>query len=114
MPSITKAVAFLSANLFVQSTVAWSLAPYATFCNDDNCSEGCGMPVAVDNPGCLNQFGRRSVKLTGSYRSSHSLVASPEPGCNCQNYCESMITNVMDLGYPEDENGRSVLARLEA
>ncbi len=36
-------------------------ATFAEFCNDDNCSEGCGISVEVDNPGCLTQFGNTLV-----------------------------------------------------
>jgi hypothetical protein len=36
---------------------------YAQFCNDDSCTDGCGESVSVDNPGCLNESGRRSIKF---------------------------------------------------
>lgn len=88
MPSISVIASVLTAAIFAQSALAvgveprGTIAPYARFCNDDNCSEGCGAWVAVDNPGCLTQYGRRSVFIKGNYRMFASLVASPGPTCD--------------------------------
>jgi hypothetical protein len=85
---------------------------YAQFCNDNACNDGCGESVSVDNPGCLNENGRQSIKF--HVRSSRdacrymicdadtfqiqdlnlaqvSLVFSPTPNCPCQNYCVDNI-----------------------
>lgn len=41
---------------FGSGTVGW-----AYFCNDEHCSEGCGISVDMSNPGCLGEIGRKSV-----------------------------------------------------
>jgi hypothetical protein len=87
MPSIKSTLTALALSLF--STTA--MAGWAQFCNDDNCSEGCGAAVDLDNPGCLNQYNRRSIKFSGTISQDVNLVASPNPGCDCQNYCEETI-----------------------
>jgi hypothetical protein len=58
---------------------------YAQFCNDDSCNDGCGESVSVDNPGCLNENGRRSIKFHDLNFAQVSLVFSPTPNCPCQN-----------------------------
>jgi hypothetical protein len=45
---------------------------YAQFCNDNACNDGCGESVSVDNPGCLNENGRQSIKF--HVRSAESLL----------------------------------------
>jgi hypothetical protein len=87
MPSIKSTLTVLALSLFATTT----LAGWAKFCNDDNCSEGCGAAVDLDNPGCLNQYNRRSIKFSGTISQDVNLVASPNPGCDCQNYCEETI-----------------------
>jgi hypothetical protein len=87
MPSLKSTLTVLALSLF--STTA--MAGWAQFCNDDNCSEGCGAAVDLDNPGCLNQYNRRSIKFSGTISQDVNLVASPNPGCDCQNYCEETI-----------------------
>jgi hypothetical protein len=87
MPSIKSTLTVLALSLFATTT----LAGWAQFCNDDNCSEGCGAAVDLDNPGCLNQYNRRSIKFSGTISQDVNLVASPNPGCDCQNYCEETI-----------------------
>lgn len=73
---------------------------WAQFCNDDNCNNGCGRAVNIENPGCLNQNGRRSVKFHGSTTvfgtKSVVLLGSPKPGCNCQSSCD-FIRRSLDL-----------------
>jgi hypothetical protein len=72
---------------------------YAQFCNDDNCSVGCGTSVSVDNPGCLVQRGRRSVKFHGANLAKAVLVSSPGADCGCQNYCyDGVVTAVVGAG----------------
>lgn len=64
-----------------------SATAYAEFCNDANCSEGCGISVSTDNPGCLQESGRQSVKIHGTNIQSVNLVSSPDSSCSCQNNC---------------------------
>jgi hypothetical protein len=87
MPSIKSTLTVLALSLFASN----AFAGWAQFCNDDNCSEGCGAAVDLDNPGCLNQYNRRSIKFSGTISQDVNLVASPNPGCDCQNYCEETI-----------------------
>ncbi|KAK5169064.1 uncharacterized protein LTR77_006373 [Saxophila tyrrhenica] len=88
MLSITKTLALfgLVSNLALANT-------FAEFCNDDNCSEGCGLAVDTNNPGCLTQYGRRSVRFHGINSQDVSLIASPGDTCDCQNYCEDNIVS---------------------
>ncbi|KAI8332462.1 hypothetical protein BC941DRAFT_359255 [Chlamydoabsidia padenii] len=64
---------------------------WAQFCNDDHCSQGCGRWVAVGNPGCLAQNGRRSIKMKGSSLYHYALIYSPlgNSRCGCQSDCEN-------------------------
>jgi hypothetical protein len=87
MPSLKSTLTVLALSLFANN----AFAGWAQFCNDDNCSEGCGAAVDLDNPGCLNQYNRRSIKFSGTISQDVNLVASPNPGCDCQNYCEETI-----------------------
>ncbi|KAK5172553.1 uncharacterized protein LTR77_002673 [Saxophila tyrrhenica] len=86
MPSILKNLALLAllANLSLAAT-------FAQFCNDLLCNEGCGIAVDVNNPGCLTQFGRKSIKFTGKNFNTVNLIASPGSTCDCQTYCEGAI-----------------------
>ena len=74
---------------------------WAQFCNDDACSEGCGISVDITNPGCLNQNGRRSIKFHGTRPSSITLVGSPGPDCPCQSHCETISTSNECLTIPQ-------------
>lgn len=78
----------LALALFATSS---SASGWATFCNDDFCSEGCGTAVSVNNPGCLAQAGRRSIKLEGLNWQSVSLLYSPngDTECGCATFCRS-------------------------
>ena len=89
MPSTKSILSFMVLGLFANSALAGT--GWAQFCNDDNCSEGCGAKVDIENPGCLNQYGRKSVKFSGIIGQDTNLVASPNPGCDCQNYCEETV-----------------------
>ena len=66
-------------------------APWAQFCFDTNCTEGCGTWVSIENPGCLNQVDRRSIKFQGGPWGGWSLVVSPGLGCPCQIDCTLAI-----------------------
>lgn len=92
MPSIKSILAFVLLGLFADGAVAGT--GWAQFCNDDNCSEGCGAKVDLENPGRLNQYGRKSIKFSGVIAQDTNLVASPNPGCECQNYCEETVQRV--------------------
>lgn len=65
---------------------------WAQFCNDEECSEGCGMWVDLENPGCLNEAGRKSfrTKTNGPYIDV-GLVYSPAASCPCQSRCERVF-----------------------
>ncbi|KAF8177801.1 hypothetical protein K438DRAFT_1554463, partial [Mycena galopus ATCC 62051] len=73
---------------------------WAQFCNDKACSEGCGISVAVSNPGCLNENGRQSIMFHGSTSSlgNYALVVSPSENCPCQDTCRVLSdTQCMDI-----------------
>ncbi|KAJ7716835.1 hypothetical protein B0H16DRAFT_1279285, partial [Mycena metata] len=61
----------------------------AQFCNDKACSQGCGISVALSNPGCLNKNGRQSIMFHGDTSSlgRFALVVSPSGNCSCQDTC---------------------------
>ncbi|OTA98367.1 hypothetical protein M426DRAFT_28538 [Hypoxylon sp. CI-4A] len=67
---------------------------WAQFCNDESCSQGCGESVRVSNPGCLNESGRKSILFHGTPDTDYALVVSPNAGCNCQETCASVPTNI--------------------
>jgi len=69
---------------------------YAQFCNDQECSEGCGISVSTDNPGCLEEHGRGSVKFHGVNIQGVNLVASPDSACSCQNGCNYDVVREID------------------
>lgn len=92
MPSTKSILAFVVLGLFANSAIAGT--GWAQFCNDDNCSEGCGAKIDLENPGCLNQYGRKSIKFSGIIAQDTNLVASPNPGCDCQNYREETVQRV--------------------
>lgn len=65
---------------------------WAVFCDDDNCSENCGMAVSLNNPGCLREPHRKSVKFHGKIYWSHfNLIVSPDDQCSCQSNCADGI-----------------------
>ncbi|KAI8088922.1 uncharacterized protein BX664DRAFT_331736 [Halteromyces radiatus] len=63
---------------------------WAQFCNDDNCSVGCGEWVAVGNPGCLGESGRKSVNFKGDSPWHYALLYTPvgNSQCGCQFACD--------------------------
>lgn len=63
---------------------------WAQFCNDADCSEGCGQSVKVSNSGCLNQSGRKSIRFHGTPGNDYALVVSPGGDCPCQSTCASV------------------------
>lgn len=64
---------------------------YATFYDDNACTDNPGEAVAIDNPGCLaNEFGRNSIYIqpgTDMLAADAVLVWSPGSTCDCQNDC---------------------------
>ena len=62
---------------------------WATFCTDTKCSEGCGISVSLNNPGCLNEPRARSVRIhDGIFLFGRfNLIVSPEDSCRCQSDC---------------------------
>ncbi|RYP11510.1 hypothetical protein DL764_000033 [Monosporascus ibericus] len=65
---------------------------WAQFCDDTDCSQGCGQSVQVSNPGCLNQNGRRSILFHGTADGDYAMVVSPSANCPCQETCASIPT----------------------
>ncbi|RYP15277.1 hypothetical protein DL765_005801 [Monosporascus sp. GIB2] len=63
---------------------------WAQFCDDTDCSQGCGQSVQVSNPGCLNQNGRRSIRFHGMADGDYAMVISPSSDCPCQETCQSI------------------------
>ena len=62
---------------------------YAQFCDDQECSVNCGESVSTDNPGCLSESGRGSIKFHDINIQEVNLVSSPDSACSCQNNCNS-------------------------
>ncbi|KAI0157601.1 hypothetical protein GGR57DRAFT_510622 [Xylariaceae sp. FL1272] len=65
---------------------------WAQFCNDDKCEGPCGISVQVQNPGCLEQPPRKSIKFhTTDHRWQWNqdivpftrLKVHPHHGCDC-------------------------------
>lgn len=69
-----------------------SATTYAQFCNDNACNDGCGESVSVDNPGCLNESGRGSIKFHDSNIQDVRLVFSPEQNCESSTIEQSQQT----------------------
>lgn len=75
---------------------------WAQFCSDTNCSENCGISVAIDNPDSLRQVGRKSVKLHGLFTfGAKALIASPGETCDCESSCID--------GIPGEQDRKSVV-----
>ncbi|KAJ5279801.1 hypothetical protein N7478_005173 [Penicillium angulare] len=62
---------------------------WASFCNDDACSDSCGEWVAVTSAGCLNESGRGSFKIKGAAYTHVALIKSSGAGCPCQTFSRS-------------------------
>lgn len=60
---------------------------WAQFYDNDSCSGSHGMGVKLENPGCLNEPGRRSFKLHGYDFGLYYLISSPNSDCPCQSNC---------------------------
>ncbi|KAI1324769.1 hypothetical protein F5Y16DRAFT_379880 [Xylariaceae sp. FL0255] len=67
---------------------------WAQFCNDDACSENCGIWVAIHNTHCLREVNRHSVRLNMVMKPAkwfgidkHHAVISPDDHCGCQEQC---------------------------
>lgn len=77
-----------SANPAYNNTLIPGTQGWAYFCDDENCNEGCGESASVNNPGCLNESGRKSVKLNGNIAwNQFALIVSPDQNCPCQDNC---------------------------
>lgn len=62
---------------------------YATFCNDNACSVGCGEAVYMGSGGCLaNEHNRNCICIQGACGRFPSLLWSPDSTCNCQSECQ--------------------------
>ncbi|TIB65944.1 hypothetical protein E3Q10_01130 [Wallemia mellicola] len=72
---------------------------YAQFCNDNNCEEGCGGSVSVDNSACLVENGRgrpsQSVKFHDTNFGSVSLIATNNDQCSCQAFCYPHVVKAL-------------------
>jgi hypothetical protein len=55
-----------------------------------------GESVSTDNPGCLEEHGRGSVKFHGVNIQGVNLVASPDSACSCQNNCNYDVVREID------------------
>lgn len=62
-------------------------AKWAQFFDSDSCSGSHGIGVKLENPGCLNEPGRRSFKLHGYDFGLYYLISSPNSDCPCQSNC---------------------------
>ncbi|KAE8151148.1 hypothetical protein BDV25DRAFT_139131 [Aspergillus avenaceus] len=80
------------------NTLSTQTQGWAYFCNDENCNEGCGQSVSINNPGCLNQSGRKSLKLKGNIAwDKFALLSSPDQNCPCQDNCYAAFSGGDDL-----------------
>ena len=67
---------------------------YATFYNDDACTQGAGEAVDTTNPGCLNESGRRSIYFQAAFDNSDKLlIESADQNCPCQTHCDLIPIN---------------------
>jgi hypothetical protein len=87
--------------LFTRTTTALGdITSWVRFCDDDDCSENCGTWVAVTNPGCLAQHGRRSLFHKGQDTMvyPYALVVSPpgDSSCSCQWHCVTGFGGSLD------------------
>lgn len=65
---------------------------YATFYDDNACTQNPGEAVSAANPGCLNESGRHSIYFQdGTDDNGYNLVYSPSQNCPCQSYCYPSI-----------------------
>ncbi|WPG97949.1 Hypothetical protein R9X50_00073200 [Acrodontium crateriforme] len=81
-----------SATILLAALVGYVQATtYAQFCDDHACTENCGISVSTDNPGCLNESGRNSIKFHDDNIQEVNLVFSPTPNCPCQTECINVV-----------------------
>lgn len=65
---------------------------WARFCNDANCTEGCGQWVSLTNSGCLTENSRGSIAMKNTGANIRvGLVYSPTDHCDCQTRCTEEI-----------------------
>lgn len=88
---------------------------WATFCTDTQCSEGCGISVSLNNPGCLHEPNARSVRIhDGIFFDRFNLIVSPGDGCRCQTDCIAHIAGdsntCMDLDNHKGGSYRFITA----
>lgn len=70
---------------------------WARFCNDANCTEGCGQWVSITNQGCLTENYRGSIAMKNTGANIRiGLVYSPTAECNCQTRCDEDIPPEFD------------------
>ncbi|KAK3681333.1 hypothetical protein B0T22DRAFT_387931 [Podospora appendiculata] len=80
---------------------------WAQFCDDTDCSQGCGESVQVSNPGCLGETGRRSILFHGGAGGDYALVVSPSGNCPCQSTCASVPTGVQCWDISQYQSAQS-------
>lgn len=73
---------------------------WVMFCDDENCSQNCGMNVSINNPGCLNEPNRGSFYVRGVRgANTFSLLSSPSADCPCQAGCAVPFDGTMHKCY---------------
>lgn len=78
---------------------------WVSFCDDIYCSENCGMWLNINNPGCVNQVGRKSFWLDGRVKfNNFALIVSPRAGCPCQTKCMDGMSGDQDRCVVLDES----------
>ncbi|KAI1411857.1 hypothetical protein F5Y13DRAFT_190860 [Hypoxylon sp. FL1857] len=78
-PTLIKLAVLMGAMAPVVTATGW-----ARFCDDQACSSNCGEWVSTSNPGCLKEYGRKSIFFKELWE---NLVFSPGDECNCQTEC---------------------------
>lgn len=53
-----------------------------------------GISVSVDNPGCLQEYGRGSIKFHGVNFVDANLIYSPDDHCSCQSHCQRVVNDL--------------------
>jgi hypothetical protein len=90
-------LATLASQSAIVSATAW-----AQFCNTNDCND-CGESVSLDNPGCLNESGRQTIKFHGISLEAgtqvRNLVASPSPDCPCEASCQTMTVGAAGVDW---------------
>lgn len=87
-------IAALIATTLTATSLAAPLSPrnevvYATFYDDNACTQNGGEAVSVSNPGCLNESGRQSIYFQAGFDDADVyLVESSAANCPCQDNCD--------------------------